>query len=85
MAKLSARNRTIVHRIRKVIVSNYDNKPVTYERALMSDNTVLGKFSFQGTFQKHYGSWKVRGKLKETSTPADWLNGYLAKGWEEVK
>lgn len=85
MAKLSAYGRTIVYQVRKVIPATSDMPPVTYMRALMSDGKILGKFSFEGSYQKHYGTWKVRGELKETSTPADWLNGYLSKGWEEVK
>lgn len=56
-------------------------------RRLMSDRTILEKIDMQ--FQpdwlepngrKHYGTWKVRGKLKSQLEPADFAHTYNVSG-----
>lgn len=77
MAKLSARGRTELVRVKKqfTYTSSLDGEEVTYteKRALMSDYTILSTTG---------GGWKVRGKLKKNVKPEMWRDKMLESGWE---
>lgn len=86
MAKLSARGRTVVYTVRQTRTTEDGESTTTV--ALMSDNVILQKYSFPFEYSKsgrHTTIWKVRGKLKEGSTPAQWLEHKIKNGWEQVK
>ncbi|MBI5303758.1 MAG: hypothetical protein HY868_16600 [Chloroflexi bacterium] len=60
-----------------------DIKGHVYERAYMSDGTVLEKVTtrWHGRAATCPG-WKIRGKVKPGKSPADIAAFYAAKGWE---
>ena len=84
MAKLSARGRKEVVRLSHA--GEVDRELVSWEKvtvALMSDNTVLEKrdVRFRSDGRPHTWGWKVRGKLAQGKTPAQWEAAYRAKGY----
>ncbi|MBI5305276.1 MAG: hypothetical protein HY868_24305 [Chloroflexi bacterium] len=53
-----------------------------YERAYMSDGTVLEKTTTQWHGRSPTrGGWKIRGKVKAGKSPADIAAYYKGKGW----
>lgn len=90
MAKLSARDRSVVHEV--IIEKDTPNDDLTSHsktiRRLMSDHTILEKR--QVTWKnpgygsdKHDWGWKVKGKLVGGTTPQEWLEDKLSKGWKK--
>jgi hypothetical protein len=74
MAKLSARGRTIVADATKTVKSEgLDGRAIELHRRLMSDRVVLRKI---------VDRWTVRGKLKPTTTPEQWIAGMRSAGWD---
>lgn len=92
MAKLSARGRTEIHRVKKEMAVKPDDD-VSYRKqtvCLMSDGTVLEKMtvrfkpimSFDDPKGRlHDWGFKVKGKIKAGVTAEAWLAKYLASGY----
>lgn len=91
MAKLSARKRTEVFRVRKDVPDSDYFIEGKITLALMSDGKILekrdAKFKPDNIYPKgrpHTWGWKIKGKIKSTTTPEELKEFYLRNGYQEV-
>lgn len=94
MAKLSARGRTELHRIKKV-VSRVDaedavERIITTTYAFMSDRHLLKKVDVvvkdeDNPDMRLAGGWKDRGKIKSTLTIDEAAKKFIDGGYVKVK
>lgn len=91
MAKLSARGRTELCRVSKVLPDQEPGVTVTRFRALMSDGVILHKTSWKYDSKdrsNHDTGWKVGNRLKPGVKPENvidaWRDAYLAQGYTLV-
>jgi hypothetical protein len=89
MAKLTARNRKVLARVKRVVEDPTDASVTTYEQVLCSDGTVLQKWRIlRHDRWAHVWPWTVKAKIKVGLDPASacpaWVAAKQKAGWIAV-